>query len=58
MNLRALVLAASLFATTAQTAPVVLLASPVRVVAEVLPGTAPGTARLELSVQHGGGEFR
>ena len=57
MKLHALFFVASLLATSATAAPVVLLGSPVRVFAEVLAGTAPGTSRLELSVRHGASEF-
>ena len=57
MRTEALFFAALLFSTVSLAAPVVLLTSPVRVVAEALAGTVPGTSRLELSVQHGGSEF-
>ena len=57
MKAGALHFAAMLFAAPATSAPVVLLDSPVRVVAEALPGTTANTTKLELSVQHGASEF-
>ena len=57
MKSRALLLAATLFACAAEAAPTVLLESPVRILADVLPGAATGTTKLALTVQHGTGAF-
>lgn len=57
MRTEALLFAALLTATSAIAAQAVLLETPVRVIAEVQPGTAPNTTKLELSVQHGASEF-
>ena len=57
MKCCALLLAATLFACAAEAAPTVLLESPVRILADVLPGAATGTTKLALTVQHGTGAF-
>ena len=46
-----------LFMSLVHAAPVVLLETPVRVVAETLVGPSPDKLRLEISVQHGASEF-
>ena len=57
MNLRTVFLASCLVATNAIAAPVVLLESPVRIVAESHAGPTPDKTRLKISVQHDGSEF-
>ena len=57
MKLSAFFCAVLLVAANAVAAPVVLLTSPVRVVAEPMIGNATGKLQLALSVQHGENEF-
>ena len=57
MKLRKLFFASLLVVTNAVAAPVVLLESPIRVVAETLVGPVADKLRLEISIQHSTGEF-
>ena len=57
MKSSAFFLALLLVAGTAEAAPVVLLTSPVRVVAEPLAGPTTGKQQLAISVHHGDSEF-
>jgi hypothetical protein len=57
MKFRALPLTIALFANSASAAPIVLLTSPVRVVADVSGTSAANTTKLDISVQHDNNEF-
>ena len=57
MKVHALLIAAMLFACTATAAPIVLLDSPIRVVADASPGAVVGTTKLVLTIQHSTGVF-
>ena len=57
MKAHTLLLAAALLPFRAAAAPTVLLDSPVRVVADVLPGTSAGNIKLALTLQHATGTF-
>jgi hypothetical protein len=57
MKFPALLFAAALFATSVTSAPVVLLASPVRVIADVSSTSTANTTKLDISVQHDSNEF-
>ncbi len=57
MKIHTALIACGLFTCNAGAAPTVFLESPVRVVAETLPGAAANTTKLVLTVQHGSGTF-
>ena len=57
MKFKAVLIASALFAGVAGAAPTALLESPVRIVADTLPGSAVGTTKLALTVQHGTSTF-